>query len=78
MSSKMKWCILSLFILSSIFVVAGLGIDEESGLMSPITVNLSISKMPMVNESADLSFRIISVLDAPNTTAETARADSPR
>ena len=72
MSSKMKWCILSLFILSSIFVVAGLGIDEESGLMSPITVNLSISKMPMVNESADLSFRIISVLDAPNTTAEIA------
>ena len=41
----------------------------SGNLDSPIYINLSISKVPLVNESADLTCNVSSIMDAPNTTA---------
>ena len=53
-------------ILSITLIFTGSG---SCNLHSPIYINLSISKTPLVNESADLTCNVSSIMDAPNTTA---------
>ena len=53
-------------ILSITLIFTGSG---SCNLHSPIYINLSISKIPLVNESADLTCNVSSIMDAPNTTA---------
>lgn len=36
----------------------------------PIQVSLNISKFPIINETTDVSLKVVSIYDAPNTTAE--------
>jgi len=50
-------------------IAIGLGSAEELGdAFTPITVNLTISKIPVLNESADLHCKVSSIYDAKNTT----------
>ena len=53
-------------ILSITLIFTGSG---SCNLHSPIYINLSISKIPLVNESVDLTCNVSSIMDAPNTTA---------
>ena len=53
-------------ILGITFIFTGYG---SCNLHSPIYINLSITKIPLVNESADLICNVSSIMDAPNTTA---------
>ena len=68
----LKFTILAL-ILSIAFISAGSG--SRYDLHSPIYINLSIEKVPLVNEDADLICNVSSIVDAPNTTATISLPD---
>ena len=49
---------------------ASMGPIDASDLKSPLYINLSISKLPIINDEVNISEKIWSLLDAPNTTAK--------
>ena len=67
MQCQMKLIILIFLIIGPFFVAAGSG---NNAPRSPIIVNLSISKIPIVNETTDLSCKVDSTSDAMNTSVE--------
>ncbi len=54
------------------FIFVGFGSEDSvsSSLSSPITANLSISKIPLINETTNLYCKVVAYSDAPNTTTE--------
>ncbi|MDD4652414.1 MAG: hypothetical protein PHQ34_09300, partial [Methanothrix sp.] len=72
MNNRMLKAILFAVVFCTAFIFVGFGSEDKvaSSLSSPITVNLSISKMPLINETINLYCRVIASSDAPNTTAE--------
>ena len=70
MMNKLKILIYISLIIEICFLSLGIGTAQQTGdALTPITVELKISKYPVLNESADLSCKIMSIEDAPNTTA---------
>ncbi len=68
----LKFIIMAL-ILSITFISAGS--CSRYDLHSPIYINLSMQKIPLVNEDADLICNVSSIVDAPNTTATISLPD---
>ena len=68
-SESMNRRMRKLFLFSLIFSTAFIFAGSSSDVHSPIFVNLSIEKVPVVNESIVLSCSVNSTIDAPNTTA---------
>jgi hypothetical protein len=71
MISGFKLTALFILILSMSLLASGTEDTlKVSDVSTPITGNLSISKIPVLNENTELVFRIDSIDDAPNTTAK--------
>jgi hypothetical protein len=56
-----------LFILIALVLWPNTSVADVSG---PIYVSIGISKFPIINETASITLKIVSIYDAPNTTAE--------
>jgi len=57
----------ALLILMALVLWPNISMADVSG---PIQVSLNISKFPILNETASITLKIVSIYDAPNTTAE--------
>ena len=71
----MRSNIKKLILFALVFAVVLIAIDSVSAartgdVLTPITVNLSIAKIPVLNENANISCKVISIYNAPNTTAK--------
>jgi len=63
--SSLNLIVLALILGITLFLTG----SGSGNLDSPIYINLSMLKIPLVNESADLTCNVSSIMDAPNTTA---------
>jgi hypothetical protein len=72
MNNRMLVVILFAVVFCTEFISIGFGSEDRvsSSLSSPITANLSISKIPLINETTNLYCRVVAYSDAPNTTTE--------
>ena len=71
MKIRLDLAVLCVLILAMSALVSGTESPMAvSDVLTPITVNFSISKVPILNENADLVCRVVSIDDAPNTTAK--------